>query len=749
MFTSKGLFSEITCPYKDDCVLPRCLFAHPKEAELVSPAPAALQPYMQNPSINAGSEISEAGPNKRRKIDENVSPRAHTDETKHEQKAVRKEPIQSTLRPISPPPTRRSTEIVSQSVLKTPLVGTKSPGELKAAATASMPAVRKAKNCETVAKTGVSVKAEKPLKTGSLNPRLLKSSPATHDMRYRLVKALHEQLLRLNSELAKDTNSHEDKLVLSDQHLITMALDIEERAAVDKPTIHGNIVKNTILKYKRMTVTDWKAERKAQRDVLCAKSSTSNSSTTTAAKPPIPKPLSTGLPPTLELALLPRLYTPLTALSSHGYVISVPSESDIEKARLGLSAAQGWEVCDRCKSRFQVFPGRRESDGLLTSGGSCTHHWGKSFFPERSADQPKVKREKRYACCGQAIGDSPGCTTSETHVFKVTEVKRLAAVENFIETPKNEKVDDLSPVCIDGEMGYTVHGLELIRLTATSWPSGTPILDVLVRPLGEVLDLNTRWSGVHPEQLANAKPLDLPTCSASSLLPTQDGKLPIVSSPSAARSLLCKFIAPETPIIGHGLENDLNAARLVHPTVVDTALLFPHRAGLPFRNALRTLVSLHLGRTIQSGGGMLTSTTTRASLGSSDGNGVGMGTTEGIEITAGHDSKEDANAAGDLVLFAVKREWEKMQAQGWKLEGEGETAKFVPPGNLTVEVLERGHEISKSEKPLSLDDLAKGVGTEIAQWENVRLEDAYNVVVGVKRRRANGEEAEEGEVDAV
>lgn len=73
-------------------------------------------------------------------------------------------------------------------------------------------------------------------------------------------------------------------------------------------------------------------------------------------------------------------------------------------------------------------------------------------------------------------------------------------------------------------------------------------------------------------------------------------------------------------MIGHALENDLKTLRMIHHRCVDTALLFPHRAGLPYRRSLRDLVREHLGRIIQAGGG-----------------------------TSGHSSVEDSIAALDLV----------------------------------------------------------------------------------------------------
>ncbi|OBT80592.1 hypothetical protein VF21_00388 [Pseudogymnoascus sp. 05NY08] len=693
MFTSKGLFSKIDCPYSDRCLLPKCLFAHHKP-----PAMKSVEPSSAVPSPEALSEkqavavAAEDGQRKRRKIGHGDTVEAKSSSAKTEVKVAVKE-SSSEKRPISPPPPRRTSSLAPG----------KKPEEMsktgpKMAAAAAKPAPKAAPS------------VPKTTKSETLNPRLLKHSPASHDLRTKLVKLLHDQLVRLNTELTKEAPK-DKSLVLTAQELITMALDIEEQAAKDKPAIHSSVVKNTIVRYKKMTLADWKSARQTTIDAEAAKSQPTSTSKPLPTAPP-PKPLTTGLPPHLELSLLPKLLTPLTSLSAHGYVSSIPSADSIAAAQSGIAAAQGWEVCDRCKSRFQVFPGRRESDGLLTSGGACTYHWGKPFFPSRSATDVKgSKREKRYRCCGQAIGDSSGCTKAATHVFKVTEVKRLAALFNFITTPENDQADDEEPVCIDGEMGYTVHGLELIRLTATSWPSGHPLLDILVRPLGEVLDLNTRWSGVSAAQLTNApslpSPLDVSLPGDAEKL---NGKkrLHVVESPEVARELLVRFLTPRTPVIGHGLENDLNAVRLIHPTVIDTALLFPHQAGLPYRHALRTLVSLHLGRTIQAGGGIVAA----AATGSTPSSGSTPTPAEEGSVAPGHDSKEDANAAGDLVLWSIAREWEKMQRVGWTHVDE----KLVPPERISEAFLED---------------------------QFVKVGEKGGRVTGKRRR---GEEEEEGEV---
>ena len=64
---------------------------------------------------------------------------------------------------------------------------------------------------------------------------------------------------------------------------------------------------------------------------------------------------------------------------------------------------------------------------------------------------------------------------------------------------------------------------------------------------------------------------------------------------------LMGFINADTILVGHGLENDLRALSLVHATVLDTAVVFPHFYGLPFRRSLRSLAASYLKRDIQVG----------------------------------------------------------------------------------------------------------------------------------------------------
>merc|ERR1712037_495307 len=52
-------------------------------------------------------------------------------------------------------------------------------------------------------------------------------------------------------------------------------------------------------------------------------------------------------------------------------------------------------------------------------------------------------------------------------------------------------------------------------------------------------------------------------------------------------------------LLGHSLESDLRALKLVHSTVVDTSVVFPHKMGPPYKRALRMLCQERLRRIIQ------------------------------------------------------------------------------------------------------------------------------------------------------
>ncbi|KAK0635917.1 hypothetical protein B0T17DRAFT_468840, partial [Bombardia bombarda] len=667
-------FKKIPCPAADRCTLPGCQWQHSWDKE------EATAPAAGHDGANENKE--DGGPRKRRK----VSPTAHAVPGGDSTKTNIVADVSTTVKkPVSLLPLKRkattatntttaairssTTSSGTASLLRLPSEASKPTSGLRVPVSSStgVSAASSPKVTPSSNPAGPKVMPPPPRKPETLNPRHLKSAaPATHTFRLSALKMLHDQFVRLNTELKKevtaaaakkdDTAATETKkLLFTPQELIWLALDEEEKMATDKPSIYTGVIKNRIMSYKRMTASKWREERLAELKKKETREAIASGKMPAPAKSILgtPKVVDTGLTPAQEVAFLAHLITPIKDLAQHGYVPVMPSDADVAAARTGQEASLGWEKCDRCTTRFQVFPGRREEDGALASGGKCTYHWGKAYFPDRAPGAAKLAlSEKRYRCCNQTVGTSTGCVQADTHVFKAAAPASLAAVVPFAETPENRAVPKDRAVCFDCEMGYTVRGMELLRLTATSWPDGKVLLDVLVHPVGEVLDLNSRFSGVWPEDILGAEPWRPggEVGGGGDENKEKKKKMQIVSSPMVARDLLFALIAPETPLIGHGLENDLNAVRIIHPTLIDTILLFPHPRGLPARNGLKMLMASLLNRSIQ---------------------------VEGTGKTViGHDSAEDARAAGELVRLKVMEKWRMMKGLGWKLVGE----EFVPPG---------------------------------------------------------------------
>lgn len=125
------------------------------------------------------------------------------------------------------------------------------------------------------------------------------------------------------------------------------------------------------------------------------------------------------------------------------------------------------------------------------------------------------------------------------------------------------------------------------------------IFEAVVRPTGATLrctdgrrdvdlscvaDFKERYTGIGRDAL-RTRILAGQTISQAQLLAT-----------------LLTRVSRETLLVGHGLENDLRCLGLAHGRVVDTAVLYRHPRGFPFRLSLQQLARRHLGRAIQRGG---------------------------------------------------------------------------------------------------------------------------------------------------
>ncbi|EPQ19939.1 RNA exonuclease 1 like protein [Myotis brandtii] len=242
-------------------------------------------------------------------------------------------------------------------------------------------------------------------------------------------------------------------------------------------------------------------------------------------------------------------------------------------------------LCCRCGTQYLVAP-----SGRCVHQEECHYHWGR-LRPTPAAGGWEIQ----YTCCSAPIG-SPGCQVAQQHV----QDGRQQDLQGFVQTLDKELPPGAHPgiYALDCEMCYTTSGLELTRVSVVD-SALRLVYDTFVRPDRDIVDYNTRFSGVTAADLAH---------TSSSIRDVQ-------------AALLTLFNA-HTILIGHSLQSDLLALKLIHGTVLDTSVLFPHRRGLPYKRSLRNLTAHYLRHVIQN-------------------------------RMDGHNSSEDASACMHLVIWKM------------------------------------------------------------------------------------------------
>ncbi|XP_011158953.1 RNA exonuclease 1 homolog [Solenopsis invicta] len=249
-----------------------------------------------------------------------------------------------------------------------------------------------------------------------------------------------------------------------------------------------------------------------------------------------------------------------------------------------LSKVPNERICSRCGQAYMI-----DKQGFAVQQQNCIYHWGRKFT---------VRGEGKYSCC-QQYGSATGCCDAKTHVWDYTDYENL---RGYVKTlSKDVPVEEQGVYALDCEMCYTTQGLELTRVTIIDEDCKV-MYETLVKPHNPIIDYNTRFSGI-----------------------TEDDMKDVTTTILDVQATLLTMFSDKTILVGHSLESDFKALKLLHDTVVDTSVMFPHRNGYPHKRALKNLCSEYLRKLIQ--------------------NDVG-----------GHDSKEDAVACMDLIHWKVKEE---------------------------------------------------------------------------------------------
>lgn len=250
-------------------------------------------------------------------------------------------------------------------------------------------------------------------------------------------------------------------------------------------------------------------------------------------------------------------------LRSNGF----PEESPLNPGKIvvrnpNLAKNSTERRCVRCSTTFHI-----QSDGTYRADETCRYHARKQQ-PYRRGHPYRGE----YPCCNGNYM-SEGCVTCQYHVTTESVLHKVEFVKTKSKRHLN-KVTSCSVYGLDCEMLYTTAGMEVAKVGVVS-AEGLTVFESFVLPQNQILDYNTIYSGITEKDLKG-----------------------VTMTLNDVQAFLLKLLNEDSILVGHGLENDLRALRLIHLKVVDTSVVFPHEH-TRYKKSLKSLADEVLNKQIQ------------------------------------------------------------------------------------------------------------------------------------------------------
>ncbi|KAL7318707.1 hypothetical protein PS15m_001920 [Mucor circinelloides] len=147
--------------------------------------------------------------------------------------------------------------------------------------------------------------------------------------------------------------------------------------------------------------------------------------------------------------------------------------------------------------------------------------------------------------------------------------------DGWVDTSPGTGLEPKRLVALDCEMCKTVNGYAVTRVALVD-RDNNQLINELVKPSEEITDYVTHISGVDAQSLIG-----------------------INTTLADIQKKIQKYVDGDTILVGHGLVNDMKCLKMRHPYIIDTAIIYHHKNGPPYKPSLRDLTVRYLKRTIQ------------------------------------------------------------------------------------------------------------------------------------------------------